>query len=89
MAAAVSLTRAAALSVADLLHRARLELAPRFGAIVCSCGCGATYEAEAFSALPWVGWQDDFEGGWLELRNCTGRNARLGRECRSTIARRK
>lgn len=50
------------------------------------CSCGASYDAEAFGALPFVGYQDDFEGGWLELRNCTA--STNGRTCRSTIARR-
>lgn len=32
--------------------------------------CGAMHGAVAWSQLPLVGYQDDGEGGWLELRNC-------------------
>lgn len=79
---------AAAVSVRLTLERARLELAKGFRSIVCSCGCGASYDAKTFAALPFVGMQDDFDGGWLELRNCTNFSTALGRPCQSTIARR-
>lgn len=42
------------------------------------CRCGATFDVNAWNALPYVGLQDDGEGGFLELRNCD--------RCWSTIA---
>lgn len=43
----------------------------------CPC-CGAVLTSAEWAALPYVGLQDDFEGGWLELRNHV---------CGSTLAR--
>ncbi len=33
--------------------------------------CGRKFSAFDWSQLLLVGYQDDGEGGWLELRNCT------------------
>lgn len=43
---------------------------------VCSC-CHRVIDDETWESLPYVGMQDDGEGGWLELRNHT---------CGSTLA---
>jgi hypothetical protein len=40
-------------------------------------GCGAVHTHTEWCRLPFVGHQPDYEGGLLELRNCT---------CESTIA---
>ena len=50
------------------------------------CSCGATYDAGAYEALRLVGYQDDGEGGWLDLRNCTAFNPVRGTTCGSTMA---
>lgn len=42
------------------------------------CGCGRTYDAPEWRALHLVGYQEDGEGGELELRDCAS--------CLSTIA---
>lgn len=34
------------------------------------CGCGMVFTAEQWAELPFVGLQDDGDGGELELRNC-------------------
>lgn len=34
------------------------------------CSCGATYTRAQWAKLPYVGEQDDFDGGVVELRNC-------------------
>lgn len=34
------------------------------------CRCGVSYTHAAWQRLPYVGLQDDFDGGWLEMRNC-------------------
>lgn len=39
------------------------------GAIVVSCGCGATYTLQQFRALPLDGYQG-IDGATLELRSC-------------------
>lgn len=42
----------------------------------CNC-CGRDYSALEWRDLPYVGLQDDGDGGWLVLRNCA---------CLSTLA---
>lgn len=42
-----------------------------------ACGCGRAWYAGEWTALSLVGYQDDGDGGRLELRNCT---------CSSTLA---
>lgn len=37
---------------------------------VASCGCGRSYYRGDWIELAFVGYQDDFEGGRLEIRDC-------------------
>jgi hypothetical protein len=41
------------------------------GPIHAECGCGARYTRTQFRALPYLGRQDDGQGGAFPLRNCT------------------
>lgn len=43
-----------------------------------NCSCGAHYTRREWATLRYVGQQDDGEGGWLELRDCS--------RCGSTIS---
>ena len=45
--------------------------APRNDVIVARCSCGQQFTLEQWRRLPRVGRQSDFNGGWLELRNCS------------------
>lgn len=45
--------------------------------VIKRCLCGASYSVETWAQLRFVGTQDDFDGGLIELRDCT---------CSSTIA---
>ena len=44
-------------------------LSARYYVVRCRC-CEASYDAAAWASLDYVGEQDDYEGGALELRNC-------------------
>ena len=50
--------------------RAAFEALQRENAVFKTCSCGRQYTRRQWEKLPYVGEQDDFAGGVLELRNC-------------------
>ena len=64
-------------SVAEVASQAPTLPAPPLDLpLQCTC-CGAVLLPEEWERLKYIGLQDDFDGGWLELRN---------HRCGSTLA---